>query len=179
MRVGHISPEKIVVIDGLHTAKRWSTFPACLDGTERSSKLISAAHSAAAGADSSDADRMPEGAVQREMDLRGGHRLARDHRLLKPGCRRSLSRLCLAGVRRRRTGKDSIPGTFHSVGGLDIPTTSSAIYVKAGWRRIGYTCPDHLTMDGPPTTTAVFEAGASYRLKCVASEAVIERIDGE
>lgn len=78
-----------------------------------------------------------------------------------------------------RTGKDSIPGTFHSVGGLDIPTTSSAIYVKAGWRRIGYTCPDHLTMGGPPTTTAVFEAGASYRLKCVASEAVIERIDGE
>jgi uncharacterized protein YceK len=74
------------------------------------------------------------------------------------------------------SGKYSISGTFQSVGGVDIPTTSSTIYVKAGWRRIGYTCPDHLTVDGPPTTTFVFEAGASYRLKCVESEAVIERL---
>ncbi|MBT2748606.1 MULTISPECIES: hypothetical protein [unclassified Lysobacter] len=78
-----------------------------------------------------------------------------------------------------RDGKDSMSGTFQSVGGLEIPTTSSTIYVKAGWRRIGYTCPDHLTVDGPPTTTAVFEAGASYQLKCIASEAVIERVRGQ
>jgi uncharacterized protein YceK len=74
-------------------------------------------------------------------------------------------------------GRATIPGTFQSVSELDIPTTSSTIYVKAGWRRIGYTCPDHITVDGPPRTTAVFEAGASYQLKCVASQAVIQRVD--
>lgn len=74
------------------------------------------------------------------------------------------------------SNRDFIPGTFQSVNGVDIPTTSEPIYVKAGWRRVGYTCPNHLTFDGPPIVAAVFEAGASYQLRCIKSEAVIQRV---
>ena len=179
MRAGHISPEKIVVIDGLHTAKRGSKFPACLRRRTIVERL------------KAPLTVQPPGPIRPKLI-----ECQKEQCNVKWICAVAIGSLATTGCSSlvadapspgyaslefadARTGKDSIPGTFHSVGGLDIPTTSSAIYVKAGWRRIGYTCPDHLTLDGPPTTTAVFEAGASYRLKCVASEAVIERIDGE
>lgn len=61
-------------------------------------------------------------------------------------------------------------GSFRTLDGKPIDGTQVTLELSAGRHTIGYWCPDHLVMDGPPTVSATFEAGKSYVLHCHANQ---------
>lgn len=63
------------------------------------------------------------------------------------------------------------PGSFRTLDGRSIPDTPAVIRVAAGRRKVGYWCPDTVTMDEPPSVTTTFESGKAYVLYCKGSDA--------
>lgn len=61
---------------------------------------------------------------------------------------------------------EGFPGSFRTLDGKPIEDTPTTIELPPGQHTIGYWCPNHLVMDGPPTVSAKFEAGRSYVLHC-------------
>lgn len=61
-------------------------------------------------------------------------------------------------------------GSFRTLDGRPIPGTPLVVELAPGFHRVGYWCPDHLVLDGPPTVAATFKAGRSYVLHCKGNE---------
>ena len=59
-----------------------------------------------------------------------------------------------------------LPGSFRSVDGKALQGNPETITVEPGSRVIGYTCPNFITMDGPPTVSAEILPGKHYVLAC-------------
>ena len=62
------------------------------------------------------------------------------------------------------------PGSFRTLDGKPIKDTPAAIEISAGRHTIGYWCPNHLVLDGPPSISATFKAGRNYVLHCQANQ---------
>jgi hypothetical protein len=61
-----------------------------------------------------------------------------------------------------------------SVGNYYFPSAPVKLaYLAPGERAIGYNCPGHIYVDGPPTVVQTFEGGKSYELSCRGGEPVI------
>jgi hypothetical protein len=58
------------------------------------------------------------------------------------------------------------PGSFRTLDGRPIDGTPTTIELPPGHHTVGYWCPNHLVMDGPPTVSATFEADRIYVLHC-------------
>jgi len=67
------------------------------------------------------------------------------------------------------TGSDFV-GSFRTLDGDPIPSAPLVIDLSPGRHTVGYWCPDHIVMDGPPTVVATFEPGKSYVLHCQGNE---------
>ena len=61
-------------------------------------------------------------------------------------------------------------GSFRTLDSAPIPSTPLVIELSPGRHTVGYWCPDHIVMDGPPTVIATFEPGKSYVLHCQGNE---------
>jgi hypothetical protein len=65
---------------------------------------------------------------------------------------------------------DGFPGSFRTLNGEAIAGAPSSIELAPGRHTVGYWCPDHIVVDGPPTVTATFKPGREYILYCQANE---------
>lgn len=61
-------------------------------------------------------------------------------------------------------------GSFRTLDGKDVEGAPALVELPPGRHTVGYWCPNHIVLDGPPTVTATFEAGKEYVLHCQGNE---------
>ena len=66
-----------------------------------------------------------------------------------------------------------LPGSFREIDRKTVLHAPEEIVVAPGKRRIGYSCPNTILLDGPLEATGEFEAGATYLLLCDKSGAAL------
>ena len=66
-----------------------------------------------------------------------------------------------------------LPGGIVQIDRQPNPPANRTVAVAPGRRTVTYHCPDVVTVDGPPTITATFEAGKTYELVCTGAKATI------
>lgn len=62
------------------------------------------------------------------------------------------------------------PGGFKTLDARPIAGSPLSLELPPGRHTVGYVCPNHIVLDGPPTVTATFEPGKAYVLHCMANE---------
>jgi len=59
-----------------------------------------------------------------------------------------------------------LPGSFRELDGRTLAGSPQGLTVAPGRHRLGYTCPNTLVLDSPPSIVGTFEAGGTYLLRC-------------
>jgi hypothetical protein len=65
---------------------------------------------------------------------------------------------------------EGFPGSFRTIDGKTIAGAPRSVELAPGRHTVGYWCPNHIVVDGPPTVVATFEPGREYVLHCQGNE---------